>query len=164
MQELELISPQENFYHEIEELFGRDPEIRIIVNRDTYEVKIYVDNSGKAEALMMLLPQEKVFGNIIIKIKVIPANFEGNTNAELFRRAFSGNPVFSEVYSVNDVMGFSADYVIFRKEVVQYRSDDLGDAHGMRSTLYQTIARDIFPDIKGVFFCTDTKDPDQTED
>lgn len=44
--------------------------------------------------------------------------------------------------------------MLFKKEVVQYFTDNLGDYNGYRSTLYENIARDIFGDIVGVFFCT----------
>lgn len=39
-------------------------------------------------------------------------------------------------------------------KVVQYFNDDLGDAHGVCSTLYQEIAKDVFGEHEGIFFCT----------
>jgi hypothetical protein len=48
-------------------------------------------------------------------------------------------------------------YVIFKKEVVQYYDDNLGDAHGNRTTLYEQIANQIFEDREGIYFCTDNK-------
>ena len=50
-------------------------------------------------------------------------------------------------------------YVVFKKEVVQYFNDSLGDIHGVCSTLMQDIAKDIFEDTEGVYFCTDTENP-----
>ena len=47
-------------------------------------------------------------------------------------------------------------YVVFVKEVVQYFNDDLGDANGVCSTLYQDIAKRLFTSTEGVFFCTNT--------
>ena len=40
----------------------------------------------------------------------------------------------------------SFTYVVFEKEVVQYWNDNLGDINGLRSTLYQDLAKEIFAD------------------
>ena len=50
-------------------------------------------------------------------------------------------------------------YVVFVNEVVQYFNDDLGDVYGQCSTLYQEIAKDVFGETEGVFFCTDVEEP-----
>ena len=50
-------------------------------------------------------------------------------------------------------------YVVFRNEVVQYYTDDLGDYFGMASTLYEDIARDLFSEVDGIYFCTNTEKP-----
>ena len=62
----------------------------------------------------------------------------------------SANPLF-----VDDD---AAKYVIFANKVVQYFNDSLSDAHGVCSTLYQDIARDVFGDDCGVYFCTDLEE------
>ena len=41
---------------------------------------------------------------------------------------------------------------------MQYYNDDLGDAYGNCSTLWQDIARRLFEDVLGIFYCTDVKD------
>lgn len=41
------------------------------------------------------------------------------------------------------------------KEVVQYFNDNIGDINGNCSTLYEIIARDIFPNVNGIYFCTE---------
>ena len=47
-------------------------------------------------------------------------------------------------------------YIIFEKEVVQYFADDLGDLHGINSTLYQDLAKEIFGESSNIHFCTDS--------
>jgi len=47
------------------------------------------------------------------------------------------------------------DYVVFRNEVVQFFNDEMGDPNGLKSTLYQDIAKDVFADKDGIFFCTE---------
>ena len=66
---------------------------------------------------------------------------------------FEGNPAVKEFKSVQ----FGPEevlYVIFQKEVVQFFTDDLTDIYGLCSTLYQDIAKDVFENVGGVFFCT----------
>lgn len=153
MKNTNLISPWENFYKEIEVMFGQDEDIEIEIDRENYEVILKVNNPAKADALTCILPTEKEFGAISVKITVVPAN--GKTRyTEFFRQAFTGNPAFSYAESVDGL--FDVGYVVFVKEVVQYHNDNTGDINGNVSTLYQEIAKDIFRDIPGIFYCTDT--------
>jgi len=49
--------------------------------------------------------------------------------------------------------------VVFKNCVVQFFNDNLNDAHGVISTLYQNIAAEIFEDanLPGVHYCTDVE-------
>lgn len=154
MQKVNLSSPWLTFVHEIYALFGEDPEIKIVFDNEECEVKLYIDNYKKAEALMQLLPTEKQFGNVTLKITVIPANPLDDSAVSLFCRAFEGNPVLSCVKTVESVMG-SFNYAVFKNEVVQFYNDQLDDPHGNKSTLYQVIAKDVFGPQDGIFYCTD---------
>ena len=153
---LNLASPWAIFYHEIQALFEKDEDIKITFDEENYVIKLYVTGTDKAAALEELLPQEKDFGNITLKIEVIPANNENPTFKELYERAFAGNPIFS--YASNGYNGITADntYIVFRKEVVQYYNDSLKDINGLCSTLHQEVAKDVFDETPGVCYCTDT--------
>jgi len=159
MGKLELSAPWEIFYHEINELFGNDPEIDIKIDNIAKNVSLFVSNAAKADALQKILPDKKVFGDIEVKITVIPAN-EEDSPLSLYQRAFFGNPAFE--YAVeNGVEGdFNAVYVIFQNKVVQFFCDNIADANGNKSTLYENIAEDIIEDHAGVFFCTDDLETD----
>lgn len=150
-----LSPPWACFYREIEALFKDDPEIHIVYDEQNYEIKLYVDNPSKADALEKLLPSVKNFGNVNLYIEVIPADTETNDGLSLFEAAFAGNPAFKYVAQSPKI---AAKYVIFANKVVQYFNDSLSDAHGVRSTLYQDIARDVFGDDCGVYFCTDLEE------
>ena len=155
---LRLQSPWVTFAEEINELFKEDPEIRVeYTDDDPYEIKLYVENPEKADALTQLLPAERVFGNIVFKTFVIPAdNAESNNSADLFEKAFNGNPALSFVAQEDPgLFSFPATYVVFANKVVQFYNDDLSDYYRNKSTLYQEIARDVFGESCGVFFCTD---------
>ena len=157
MASLKLSAPWIKYYREVEELFKYDPEVRVVYDEDGNMINLYVENSTKADALSQLLPTTKTFGNVELYITVIPANGWTHTQAiptkDLFSVAFNGNPILSFIATV-PIMN-SITYVVFINKVVQYYNDDLGDVYGNCSTLYQTIADDVFDVKDGIYFCTD---------
>ena len=158
MENLNLSSPWVIFYRKIDELFKDDPEVKLVYSDEEVTLKLYVDNQEKADALTKLLPAEKEFGNVTLKIAVVPADFENKeSTADLFKKAFRGNPAFSDIICSETPGSFQATYVVFAKKVVQFFSDDLTDAHGQTSTLYQELAKEVFGQIDGTYFCTDIK-------
>lgn len=153
MADVKLSSPWVLYYRKLEALFGNDPDIEVEFDEDEYEIKLYVDNISKADALSQLLPDYKAFGNLKVLISVIPSN-SSQWKAHLIPEAFKGNPAFKDMQIVEGIMSNPVCYVIFKKEVVQYPSDNLGDIHQITSTLYQDIAKELI-DIEGVCYCTD---------
>lgn len=154
----DLSAPWVMFYREIKALFEDDPAIRVEYNEDEYIIKLYVEGIEKADALTQLLPATKTFGNVSIQVQVIPANMQSGSNLELFQKAFEGNPAFSHTQVGGSYLTSLFSYVVFQKKVVQFFGDNLADANGLKSTLYQEIAKDVFGDIPGIYFCTDKED------
>ena len=150
-------APWVEFYREVEAMFNEDPAINTEYDEENLTIVLRVEGQEKADALTQLLPKWKSFGNVTIRILVLPANDMGDPRIKLFQKAFEGSPAFRYTASADDA-GFSADYVVFAKKVVQFFNDDLSDAHGMKTTLYEDIAKDIFEDVAGIFFCTDTEE------
>lgn len=160
------------YYREVQALFAKDGNIRVFLNEEKHELDIYVDGQAKADALTKLFPTEKIFGNVTLKVKVIPSNDEGegrgrvNTyrnssvnHSDIFMTfcvAFSGNTALDFVEEATVPGGMKVCYVVFMKDVVQFFSDDLTDYFGMTSTLYQNIAKDVFKEDLGVFYSTTT--------
>lgn len=56
---------------------------------------------------------------------------------------------------------FDLTYVVFEAKVVQFFNDDIGDINGIKSTLYEDIAEEVFEKKEGIYFCTNK---DVTED
>ncbi len=156
MKNLKLVSPWVNFYKEVEALFSEDPAVKLELDDEEMTLKLFVDGALKAEALTELLPTEKTFGDVTLKIEVIPANIIKEDKLALFKAAFEGNPVFSYACGGEGVFKDAFKYVVFKNKVVQYFNDDLRDVNGNRSTLYQELAKDVFGEEGGVSFCTDT--------
>jgi len=154
MAKLCLSSPWNIYYNKINAFFMRDPEVNVIFDEENYKIKLYVSNEKKAAALSKILVSQREFGNITLDIEVIPPNgtLKNTTKADL-ADAFTNNGALYDIEEVGG-FGFSAIYVIFQKEVVQYFTDDLGSYYGKASTLYEDIAREIFDVDTGIFFCT----------
>ena len=75
----------------------------------------------------------------------------------LFGTAFEGNPILNKIYVVEGIFSNRFIYVEFKPEIVQFYNDNLGDLNGNVTTLYETIARNVFnenPNLKGIFYCT----------
>lgn len=154
MAKLGLSSPWMIFYHKVEALFAKDNEVKVIYDEANRAINLYVDNAAKADVLAKHIPEVKKFGRVDLKINVIPANGANATGD--FASLFENNGAVSFVKTI-DSIGWKCQYVVFKKEVVQFFTDDLGDYNGYHSTLYEDIAREVFENTEGVFFCTDTQ-------
>ena len=148
--------PWITYVSELEQLFKLDDEVHVVYDNDEHNVKLYVENAEKATALMNLIPEKKEFGNVTLTIEVVPANGYERFNVDNeYQAALNGNGAFSFIKVVSGVFTNNITYVVFKNRVVQYFDDNLGDIYGQRSTLYQEIAKNIFGETEGVFFCTD---------
>ena len=158
MTKLNLSSPWMIFFREIEALFKDDPDITVAFDENINAIKLYVRNLEKADALGQILPKERTFGNVTVKVDVIPANTLQEDRFVLFQKAFKGNPAFAYAKTVEGTFGLMLNFVVFRKKVVQFFTDNLKDIAGNQSTLYQDIATDIFGEEEGFSFCTEPED------
>lgn len=149
-------APWMTYYREVDALFKKDKDIVVVFNEESFELTLYVDDQTKASALALLMPTEKEFGSTTLKVRVIPPNDRLSEVAmkdvlTIASVAFRGNDA---VYTIKGVSGIlNIVYVVFKKEVVQFFDDNLGDINGNCSTLYETIAKDVFENI-GISYCT----------
>lgn len=157
---LKLSAPWQTYYKELNALFGKDKEVHIIYDQDDQIINIYVDNQAKADAMDSALPSVKEFGNVTLEINVIPANKPSlrRSRGTVYEDLFYNNPVVDDIVTIDGIMTNPITYVIFHKEVVQYYNDDLGDAFGQCSTLYQDIAKRVLNEEPGVYYCTNKEE------
>lgn len=155
MENIKMVSPWIGYYKEIKSLFQEDYTVKVKYDDSKNTIKLYVEDEEKADALAQLLPNRKVFGNITVNIDVIPANKVETPKIDLFRKAFEGNGAVAYIETVDNVSSNAFHFVVFQPEIVQYYNDDLSDINGLRSTLYQDIAKEIFGEREGIYFCTD---------
>ena len=162
---LKLSPPWITFIHEIQALFDGDPQIACNVNVSSADPTIILscNNGDKVRALQTILPTEVAYGNVTLYISVdgIPSNRVFKSKKELFEVAFEKNSAFAytmapaeDGYAWLDMV-----YVVFKNCVVQFFNDNLNDCHGVVSTLYEDIARDVLTGdaLKGVYFNTDVE-------
>ena len=154
MKEVSLSSPWAIRATQMQKLFGQDPEIHVTFYEDNNIVKLFVDNTGKAEALQRLLPSSYEFGNVTLQVEVVPANEEKST-IELYKDIFEGNPIFSQAFDMTDIMGIHHNFVLFAPIVAQYYNDDVSEPYSLCNTLYQEIAKEVFGENLDVKFSTE---------
>ena len=160
MARLKLSPPWIRLYKEIDALFSGDDDILVVYDDENIEVKLYVQDLNKADALASVLPATREFGGAKLRITVIPPNEDMrttipslNNEESVFRTIFANNANVNSTRTINTPFGVIT-YVVFQKEVVQYFEDNLSSYYGICSTLYESIARDVFVETNNVFFCT----------
>lgn len=156
MENVKLSPPWDEYARKIAELFLQDEEIHVEYAEKENKLTIWVDNTDKYEALTKILPAEKDFGGHILSIEIVPANVkeEEKDSRYYLKKLFRGNEAVSEIVDTK-IGAASITYIQFEKEVIQFWNDNLGDLHGIKSTLMEDIARDIFGETVNVFFGTD---------
>jgi len=153
--EVEMASPWMIYFRKLDTFFRNDDSVNVTFDKDNNAIKIYVTGEAKAEALGKLLPSHKSFGNVIIDIIIYPANTSTKPRMELLKTALEGNKAVSYIQSMNIASLNDFNFIVFVPKVVQYYNDDTSDINGICSTLYQDLAKDLFGEQAGIFFCTD---------
>ena len=162
MAKVNLSAPWTTCYRQFQAFFRNDPGVKVLYNENGPEIKIFVESDVKAAAITQLLEPTRTFGNVTLKITVVPANNsqyngdlpEMNSDIALIKAALEGNGAVAQIQDITGIMTNPICYVVFKKEVVQFFNDNLSDLHGLTSTLYQDIAGCIFTSHDGVCFCT----------
>lgn len=163
MNQVALATPWMTYYREMVALFAGDENVNVVFDSANYEIRLYVNDSLKAQALQEIVPNRVKFGNVTLTVKVYPENgvegYKGDalTAIELMKAAFKDNPKVVTVMDIPVVDNASFVYVIFKAEVVQFQNDNLSSPYGLQSMLYEEIAKDVLTPPGGAFFCTERK-------
>lgn len=158
MENTKLSPPWVFYFDELVALFAKDPQVRVTADDSCKDIKIYVDNAEKAEALAEILPPVMKYGNIEQKITVVPANAKlENSKMKFFLAAFKDNPAVAYTTTRTDSVGTEYNYIVFAGDVVHIYNDSIQALDGKQAILYENIARDVFPYYDGIFFATAEK-------
>ena len=133
-----------NYIRKLEMLFSEDEDVEVgnySVVGNVVHIDILCHDIERFQALRMVLKS-----NIFIDGKRILLDFvyDGTTTDdydETFRKAFSGNPYFKEIVRNDEHKEF--DYAVFKKEVISYFSDNVGDYNGNSNELVADIVKDV---------------------
>lgn len=153
--ELKVSPPWITYYNYIDKIFEEDSDVVVAYDNAEHEIKLFVNGNDKADAIDRLIVHEVDFGNVKLKVTVIPSNED--SMASTVRKAFTGNDAVEAIIDGCDKgLPFFDDrtFVLFRPEVVQFFNDNLNDYYGFETTLYQTIARKVFDAGASVAFGT----------
>ena len=153
MENVKLSAPWNEYINQLKALFEHDEDIDVSDEAEQ-NVIILVKSEDKYEALTHLIPTEKKFGNVSLHITIVPTNLGEKDPRYYLKKLFKGNEEVNRMIDVEvgtNVMTF----IEFKKNVVQYYNDNLGDLHGNKTTVMEQIAKEVFEEINGVNFCTD---------
>lgn len=143
--------PWITYTNSVKAIFEKDPHVEVTYSNEDATLFLLIEGTEKFNAISALLPREKTFGNVTLTIDIEQKDNQLG-NADLFKAAFNGNEALVDFESFDTPFG-PQHYAIFKKEVVQFYDDNLGDINGLKSTLYENIAREIFGDLS-VHYCT----------
>jgi hypothetical protein len=145
-------------------LFGADPDITVndLLTSGTgqYAFSLVVKNGEKARAIGSLLILPVTLGNITLRIQALDARNRAVTPAKqddviaLVKAAFTGNPVFSAVKTV-ELPGATYTYCVFKKRVLRFWNDNLASAYGIDSLLAEDIAPVVLHTRTCLNYCTE---------
>lgn len=162
VKKLRLSPPWVVYQRQVQALFENDPDVSIETaqGKKGPEIRLYVAKPLKAAALARILPECKDFGGTICRLSVVPGN--GATAmpkapedaAELAMAAFGDNAAVAEIRHVSKGLFKNLAYVAFKREVVQFPADNLGDINGNWNGLYETVASEVCERAYGICFCT----------
>ena len=134
-------------------LFAADPAVGVAYDDASRAATVRVEGAAKAEAISRLLPEEVGFGNVALRVRVVPANAAADAAATL-RAAFGGNPAVADVLELPGPLGNPVAFAVFAREPVDVPCDNAADPAGAKTLLMEEIAREVLGDRAGAFLCT----------
>lgn len=179
-----LSAPWIEYYRKLESMFEGDNNVKVVYDAQNMRCDLFVDGEDKAKALTKLLKPSVEFGSVTMPVIVQPANeiseLYGNKTYsyrkpypsrplapyadDIHYQAFIGNASMNFIEYAYGPGGAVFTYVIFAPKVVQYFNDDTSSYYGLKTTLYEDIAREIFIEEPGVFYCTNKEWTGRTND
>lgn len=148
-----LSSPWAIWTRELQMMFADDPNVKIVVDEEAYTVKVIVHGQDKWTALSQMLPKEKVFGNVVLRVHVFSDGVVDDP-AHLLANAFRDNPRIMGIFRA-ERFGRVATFGVFKREIVQFFADNGTDIGWNKSMLAEDIARELFVPMTDVFYCTE---------
>lgn len=153
-----LSSPWEQIHHAYLAFFANDQDIKVCdivktADKGIYDLNIITSNIDKFRSLNRIAKKEYEFGNVTLKVSVSFEEVDEVDPTKDIETLLEDNEWFKEIKTI-EIKGLVYNYCVFQKKVMQYFDDILSDESGIRSTLAQDVAVELF-DAPGINFCTD---------
>lgn len=144
-------SPIYEYIYKLDLLFEYDSDINPIYYINDSILDIYTNSAKKAQALIALLPQKIEIGNEVVDVNIMGVNPSKEPIAPLvlYRNLFYNNNLIYNIIT-NELDELQ---IIFKPLFAQAPLD----AHyfkGIKTYLYQDIAKEIVKPHPSVYFCT----------
>ena len=156
--------PWYTLYHKFEEMFGDDPEITLDIDQKEDGMHIIFEsrNSTKLDALEKMLKPSFNYGNVNVFLDFRVSNDSADSMYDLAIDAFSGNPMFEDIFPRSFMPGLQPDQVcvILQKKVIQFFNDNLDDFYGNLNLLPTDVAKEIFIENAALQFSISDNDAD----
>lgn len=157
--ELDLSAPWYVFHTQVFKLFEQDAEV--IVDEELEETEtgfifgIYSKNIKKIQAIKKLIGSKVVFGDVAVDIDY--GENENEDVAEVWKDAFSGNPLFCGIVSADIPFDGSCDYAIFKRDIIDFYDDNISDVNGNSHYIVADLVKEVVSN-KDIFICTEGKE------
>lgn len=171
MEAIKISPPWYTYWNMVNSLFEKDEEVTVgqidkLEDGVTYGFTIEVRSHDKWAALKEILPEQKTFGKVALKIDIIDKDeTHGKSVAGLFKKAFKDNPIVDEVLELEDHVHSKHTFVMFAPEVFQFYNDNMMDLNGNWTGIAEQMAKEVFEDFAniGVHFCTSKIEKEEYE-
>ena len=163
-----LSPPWYGWANEVKAIFENDQDITVADLEETdgkggYVLTIDATTEEKADALRVMLPIIKNFGNINVDIEITmngtPIDYVAERSSipetiDWINQLFdgSGDVVDAQCY---ELFGGYVGFVVCPARIIQFYNDDITDVNGNTTMLFADAARDVLEVPAGVNFCTE---------
>jgi len=162
---VKLSPPWYGWANEVKAIFADDADISVGELEESDGAGVYVlsidaKTESKANALKIMLPIVKNFGNINVDIEITlngtPLDFIGERTSipdtiNWINKLFEGTEVEGQCY---EMFGGYIGFVVCPATIVQFYNDNITDINGNATMLFADAAKDVIDVPTGVNFCT----------
>ena len=158
---VKLSPPWNTYWAEVNGLLGRDPQLHVQPLEESengYALKILVDDQDKYIALSQILPKQKVYGNVVLDIILVPADaslsapLPKDTVEEIidaYEIALKDTGRMDGKEIVTLPTGGKIGYVITQCGVFQFFNDDLTTLYGWKTETIEDLFKNVFGPYSG---------------
>lgn len=152
--------PWDGYMNMLASFFRGDDRIRVGCGTDKRVGTVAVFDSKMYAALEQVLKTRVRFGNVVLRINIVPADglkaFKGEmTDLEALRCVLSKNPAFAKFVSRKTELG-NFVYCMFKPVVLMWHNDNPASPYKQTASVYETAALEVFKSAKiGISYATE---------